>query len=478
MFALSAMFSSLTLSDAVTFAGWFELVFAWLQAIVVAAIALTVTRSHRVAAMSTLVWLVTNWIGQTYYSPQSLAYLLSLVMVLVILRQFALDGRLHARVTSVVGAIVRSKQSVDSPDVSLAWSTRRTIAIVLSLDVAIVVTHQLTPYIVALQVGVLTALGLRPRWLVVVCVALAVGYLLPNLDFVTSRYGLLSGLNPVENAQVDRVTYHRAWFYANVGGVLSYATLLLAALGGLRLARVGLAHRAIPVAALGLVPFAVIFGQSYGGEGVLRAFLFASPWLAILIAWGLSTLRPSVQFPAAVTMLASLSALFLFAFIGNAGSNVIPRDELDTSEYFYSTARPGSVLMLAGEDFPLRVGARYGEMAGPAGDHSPNLLEEPRFKNRRFVRRDLRPIARSILRYAPNGYLVFSTTQNRFARYYGTTPPGTFEELERWIADSPKFALWYSTPDSRIYRVRIRRCGFAHDCAASAARSRPGGTAP
>jgi hypothetical protein len=464
MFSLAAAFSRVTGADPLTYAGWFECVFAWLEAIAVAAIALAVTRNRRAAAMSTLVWLLTNWIGQTYFSAQALAYLLSLAMLLVIVRQFPVGGRLHVRIAGLVGSLVRRPQPAGAFGDPLPWRTWQSVVVVVVLDAAVVTTHQLTPYMVMLQVGALTALGLRPRWLVLVFAGLAAAYLAPNLNFVQSHYGLLGG-NPIDNAQVDRPHYHRAWFYANVGGLLSYTTLLLAALGGLRLARVGLAQRAIPVAALALVPFVVLLGSNYGGEGVLRAFLFSSPWLAILIAWGLSTLRKGRQLVAAVAGSALLCGLFLFAFIGNAGTNVIPAGEVAASDYFYAHAGPGSVLMLAGEDFPLRVGANYGEMAGPAGDHSPNLLEDPRLRGRPFTRRDLRLIVADMLDFSPHGYLVFSTTQNRYARFYGTTPSGAYEQLERWVAASAKFALWHASTHARIYRLRItKRCEAAGDC--------------
>lgn len=59
-----------------SYAGWFEFLFAWLDAMVVAAIAFAVTRDRGVAAMSALIWLLTNWVGQTYFSPQGLAFFL------------------------------------------------------------------------------------------------------------------------------------------------------------------------------------------------------------------------------------------------------------------------------------------------------------------------------------------------------------------------------------------------------------------
>ncbi len=68
--------------------------------------------------------------------------------------------------------------------------------------------------------------------------------------------------------------------------------------------------------------------------------------------------------------------------------------------------------------------------------------------------------------YSHSAYLAFSITQDRYATYFGTTPPHTFEDLEHVVASSHLFALWYSSPHARIYRLlvaavmrRLRGCG-------------------
>jgi hypothetical protein len=446
-----------------SYAGWFEFLFAWLDAMVVAAIAFVVIRNRGVAAMSALIWLLTNWIGQTYFSPQALAFLLSLAIMLIVVRQFGGGGGAHRRVTRILGFIVRSRaQPTETLATPLGWSRWQSVVVVIALDAAVVAVHQLSPYMVLLQLGALTVLGFRPRWLVLVFAGLTVAYLYPNLDYVQDHFGLFSGTNPVDNAKVTSTHYHRAWFYQHVGAILSLTAIAFAMLGALRLARSGHAHRVIPIAVLALVPYVVLFGNSYGGEGVLRAFLFSSPWLAILIAWGLSMLRRERQLPVALGVASILCVLFLFAFVGNAGTNVIPRSEVEAASYFYDHAPPGSALMVAGDDFPFRFDRRYGVM------RSLNLFEDSALAGRAFSRRDVSYIATALLGESAHGYLVFSTTQRRFARYYGTTPPGALEQLERWVAASPEFALWRGTEHARIYRLRMtKRCQLPGDCPAT-----------
>jgi hypothetical protein len=55
--------------------------------------------------------------------------------------------------------------------------------------------------------------------------------------------------------------------------------------------------------------------------------------------------------------------------------------------------------------------------------------------------------------YSRSGFVVFSTTGYQYAAIHDLTPPGALQNIERAIATSPRFALWYSTSDARIYRL-------------------------
>ena len=452
-FALAAAFSAISGVDSLSYAGWAEFLFAALQALTLGAIVYRMTGRRQIAGLSTLLWLVTNWIGQTYFSPQALAYFLDLAIMLVLVPGFRATGWVSDRLVAILQRVLRVPEGRRSALEAPVAPSRAGLVLVLLFDAAAVCSHQLTPYMVAVQVIVLTALGLRPRWLIVALLALTIAYLIPNYSWVQAHYGLFSGLNPVDNAQVQRLQAHRAWFYSHVGGLLSATTLLLGGVSAARLTRVGLARRALVPGLLALAPFALLLGNNYGGEGSLRVFLFASPWLATLIGWALTTLRPSRRMAASVALAAALTTLFLFAFIGNAGTNVIPADEVTASEYYYAHAPAHSVLILAGEDFPLEAGPRYRFMAGPGGDHSPNLLEQPQFRNRRFGPADVPRVIRAIEQYSHSGYIAFSTTQDRYAVYFGTTPHGAFEQLEKLISASSSFRLWYRSANVRIYRL-------------------------
>ncbi|MCW3027657.1 MAG: hypothetical protein JWN81_868 [Solirubrobacterales bacterium] len=454
-FAVTAAFSRVAGVDPLSYAGWFEPLSVLTDVGLVAAIAQAVVRDIRVTGTAALLFACTNWVGQNYYSPQAVAYTLDLALMLIIIRRFTANGKIAPRVMRLVAFVMRRPQPQEAIASSLRWPRWTSIAIVVAIDAVIVATHELTPYMVVFQVAALTLMGIvRPRWLVIVFAALAVGYLLPNLSYVSHHYGLFQSLNPIENAQVQpgALTF-RDWFHAHVGQLLSYAAALLTIVFALRLARRGYGSRVLPLGVLAAIPFLILFGQNYGGEASLRVFLFSSPWRDVVIAWGLVTLGTRIRLGATVAAVGLLVTLFVFAFLGNATTNIIPGGEVRASEHFYSHAPAGAVLMLAGEDFPLRSGARYADMAGPPGDHSPDLLENHLLGRKALGSADLPTVVNALHRYSRYGFIVFSTTQLAYADIFGSTRKGALTQLERAIAASPRFHLWYATGSARIYEL-------------------------
>lgn len=331
------------------------------------------------------------------------------------------------------------------------------MAAVLVVYGAIVATHQLTPYMVVAQVFALTLLGLRPRWLVGALVAVAIGYLLPNFSFLVKHYGLLASLNPLSNLQLTTGSpADPPWFASHAGKFLTGLLLLLAAIGAVRLVRQGSGRRVLTLVALAMAPFCFLFGSNYGGEGILRVILFSSPWLAVLSAWGLVPAEPRPRLVAGLALVAvTLVALFAFAFAGFAAGNVIPRDEVQASQYYYAHAPRGSVMVIAGEDFPVNLAANYDAFAGTIGDSSPTLTQDKRLAGRRLSARDIPEVISFIAGQSPTGYLVFSTTDYLHAAFYKDFPRGSLRAFESAVAKSPNFRLWYRNRDARIYRLVV-----------------------
>jgi hypothetical protein len=459
MFAFSAMLGSLAgRENPVNYAAWAELFFALSNMLVLGAIVRSVTRDLRVAGGAALLFLLSNWVGQGYYSPQAFAFLLSLTVIYIALRHLSAPlGPGGEWIVRVVAKVVRRPQAPEHPPLAEQWPAWAAITLVLVLDAVLVISHQLTPYVVIVELAALIAFGpVRHPWLIVAAIGLTVAYLLPNLDYVDHNFGLFTSFDPFNNAKhsslYDFAPAKGKEFNAQAGRVLTFALWLAGAVGALVLARRGQARRALPLAILAAAPFAVIFGQNYGGEASLRVMLFTSPWCAALAAWAIATFRRSaVRVVLAGLAAVGFAAAFVPAYFGVEEINTIPKGQVEASAYFYDHATPGSVLLLSGPNFPVRYGPNYREFAGPQSDFDPNLLRVDRFRYRALGASDIPDVISLIHQYSRDGYIVFSTSQFEYAKVFRLTEPGALHTLERAVAVSPYFKLWYRNADARIY---------------------------
>ena len=164
-------------------------------------------------------------------------------------------------------------------------------------------THELSPYIVIVQLGVLAGGRLlRPRWLPLAFAAIAVGYLLPRFSYVSSTYGLLSSIGSFfSNVAPPSVTGGASTlaipasqvFIQRSAEVLSLLIWLLAIIGAWRRRRSG--RTVLTLFALTFSPALVLAAQAYGNEGLLRVYLFSLPWAAALAASALEPLSNTVS---------------------------------------------------------------------------------------------------------------------------------------------------------------------------------------
>lgn len=461
MFAWSATLGSLAgRENPVNYAAWAELFFALANMLVIGAIVRSVTRSTRVAGGAALLFLLANWVGQGYYSPQAFAFLLSLTVIYIALRHLSGPlGRGGEWVVRVVAAVVRRPQAPEPAPLPAPWPTWAAVTLVLVLDAVLVISHQLTPYVVIFELTALIALGpVRHPWLILAAIGLTVLYLLPNLGYVNHNFGLFTSFDPFNNARhsslYDISPEPGKRFNAQAGRLLTFALWASGALGALVLARRGRARQALPLAILAAAPFAVVFGQNYGGEASLRVMLFTSPWFAALAAWAIGSLRRPLARGALLGALSmAFAAAFVPAYFGVEEINTIPKGQVDASEYFYDHAQPGSVLLLSGPNFPVRYGPTYREFAGPQSDFDPNLLRVDRFRYRDLGAADLPDVISLIHQYARNGYIVFSKSQDEYAKVFRLTEPDALSHLERAVAASKYFRPWYRTKDARIYEL-------------------------
>ncbi len=258
-------------------------------------------------------------------------------------------------------------------------------------------THELSPYILIVQIGVLAAGWLlRPRWLPIALAAIAVGYLLPRLAYVNSTYGLLdsigsffSNVAPPSATTDTTITIPSSQILdQRTADVLSLLIWLLAVIGAWRRRRSG--RTVLALFALTFSPALVLAAQAYGTAGVLRVYLVSLPWAAALAAAALEPVsvtlgRASAQLRGAGTEAGGLLrrvqpvrwiralpwrwvrvgvgmglvlVLFFPAFFGDDASNISTVSETTIIYHFQQRAEAGPIYT-AGDNEPLADTYRY-----------------------------------------------------------------------------------------------------------------------
>ena len=309
-FALAAWFERVAgTGNALDFAKWSQVVFE----LAVIPLLYTIYQSmslpvwHRWVGI--MLYTGSNWIAQDYLAPQGMSTLLDLGIMAIVARWILV---VNPQVSGARGDMSPGAGGVaitrGNPVVSSVRSSAPFIALLILLLFVLTISHELSPYIVVVQLACLAVTGLaRPRWIPLVAAAIAVAYLLPNFSFVNSHYGLTSSIgNFFGNVQTTGVG--NGTQPPESHKIIADCTLLLSA-GMWLLALVGAwlrrKARRIVLALLLLTysPTLVLLGGAYGNEGILRVYLFSLPWAAALAACALAPVRSSAprQFEASAS---------------------------------------------------------------------------------------------------------------------------------------------------------------------------------
>jgi hypothetical protein len=205
--------------------------------------------------------------------------------------------------------------------------------------------------------------------------------------------------------------------------------------------------------------FLVIFGIEYGGEAIYRVYLFSLPWAALLTAFAVApdgawTRWSSVR---AGVLLVILLGLFMQAYFGLSEVNQVRPTELTASHYFNAHARTGSVLVLAAPNFPERSTGTYAQFVVTSGAFDPQLLSDPHLQHQVFNAADLPEIEAIVGVYSPNGYLAITTGMKTYAHLFKLLPDGSLDSLDKTLAASPQWSLFFRNQDAVIYQFNGQR---------------------
>ena len=419
-------------------------------------VARAVTRSWRWSWVAVFIYLVTNWYQQDYFSPQATAFVIYTTMLAALL-WMADTGSAPA---PTGGLLQRARAAVrHRPPLPPGVSPRQAgmLGILLAfLGAGVVLGHQLTPLTLIFALVVVTLTGqtrFRLLWFVVTLVFAtwfsygATDYWFGHLDTVFGDLGQVSNSvgAGVSSRLVGDPTYKSAQLVRIAWSALLFA---VAGVGVLLLRR---RPDQFLLAGLGLAPFVLLAVQSYGGEGVIRSFLYASPLLAPLAAVALRALlrrvlrvravQPGGATPryrwgatalAVPVLLVALTGL-VFTRGLNASFERTPPGQVTASEILAQRVRPGTVVAVP-SSLGLTPAPPIGEVkrtyldleACEAGDLDGCLGKE-------------RP-----------AYILLTLTQERYGELSGSAQPDWLWRLgDRFVA-SEGYRQVYGDHDARL----------------------------
>jgi len=422
----------------------------------------SVTRNRRLAWLAIWLFYVANWIAQDYFSPQGLNYFLYLTILGIILCWFRGNPSKRFLETFARPRFLRFlSTSVPSKELRPTITTDRSVALALCLMILAafsVSSHQLTPFAILFCVTALTVLQfnsfrnlpliigmLIAAWMIF----MAAAFLKGNLT------SMLQDIGHLEEVFHQGVTKR---LDGSAGHTFIVRFRIMFTLGIWGLALLGVffrfrnsfkSHNSSKILSdarflvLAFAPFALIPLQLYGGEMMLRVYLFTLPFMTFFIA-SLVYSETQVDIPWIKTLATGLLSIgliagFFLARYGNEKIDQFTANEVDAVQYFYEHAPAGSLLAAPSPHYPAKF-LGYEQ-------YKLKFLPDP------VVEDDIDSIiATMTAKKYPESYFIISRSQQSFLYIFYGFPMENWEPFESDLLASGQFATVYSNPDAIIFK--------------------------
>ncbi len=412
-----------------------------------------VLRDAKKAMLAIWLFPFANWIGQDYYSPQSVAYLLYLVLLCVVL------GPYGARRKAMIPRLRRrsgdngKKKPPDDLHPQAPAHALTLLLVMLALCAAMDTGHQLTPVFAVATVTVLVFFGrTRLRAWPGVMFLLAAGWLCYGaisfwIGHITAVFGGLGSVG-TNYAKDLHLRLHPSAAHSQVNDVRLLVVGVICALAviGFFVGRKMPADRTA-AAVLMLTPLVTIAGQSYGSEAGLRGFLFSLPGTLCLVAMALTFAGLEFRPILIGALTAALIPAFLIARWGNESFERVLPGEISAATALYKVAPHGSTIMTLTSPATLEfvdIG-QYRYRSTKLNRFASGGIPDPAL---------LVPgLARILRENSHGGYLIITQSQLESARANSGLPLSWGAEVERRLTQSHLFRLIYSNSASKIYQV-------------------------
>ncbi|HEX2073570.1 MAG TPA: hypothetical protein VHF92_07275 [Geodermatophilus sp.] len=415
-------------------------------------------------------WLfvVLNWVGQDYFSPQGFTYLLYLLFVAVLVTWFrpSCPTSVAARGSERFAGLRRAWRRFFPPAVpgesppGPTGEREQTVLLLLlvGLFVAATVSHQLTPFLMLFAAAGLVFL----RRSVAKGLPVLLGVLLVAwLSYMTVAYwsghlgGLLSGIGDLTGNLSSSVAgraqggdaQHQLVVFSRIG--ITLVVFALAGLGLLRRRRRGLEDRVLFV--LLVMPLSAVLLQDYGGEIMLRVYFFSLPAACCLVAFAFFPKaggRPRLLSRiCAVVCALALAGAFFVARYGNESYERIRPGEVAAVEVVHEQTGAGGIVV-----FLNGTGNRGSTPFMPLGYRD---VEKVRWEGLLAPRNpdDVSALVAELRSRGPGTLLLTTRGQEANLVIGDGYPAGWGEEFRRSMAAAPGIRVVTANDDAVVYAV-------------------------
>ena len=443
------------LSSARGFAVWAPPVFELLNVVALVALFRPLTSDRRVVWLAIWLFIIANWVGQDYFSPQAFGFLLALLIYAIALRWFSRRGRLSLRVARFAKRPLVELEPVGSADGPDPHLKRWLFGIVLLLTAAVATSHPLTPIVLTTGLVVLVlARVVTSRLMALGVGAITVGWIVTGArEFASDNFRQFTQDSGNVSSNVGKglpqARLSSGQSIVSMAGRGVVVVIAILALVGLirRLRRGRLDFVAL---LLWVTPALILVVASYDGEAVFRVYLFALPFMALLAAFACfpDAERSRRRLVPAIAVVGL--ALMVGFLLANNGKDLFYRftpSEVRAADLVYSGAPPGSLLVEGSGDYPRHL-QKYEHLR-----YVP-IAAEPVDSYERVFRHPIRVLSDWMSDADFTGhYLIITRAMKKEATELGPLPSGALDRLERQLLASPKFRTLYHDKDASVFTL-------------------------
>ena len=350
---------------------------------------------------------------------------------------------------------------------------RLRVAATVPIGIAVVVIHQISPFIVFSALAVLVlARAIRPWWSPLLILVPAVAWTLINASTLT-RYVSSSTLGNLL-ANLAPPSHPPTAFPEPLIAVLTFnmpaVALLCVGVAAMFALYRNRDRTALLLALLAISPLGLSLLTNYGGEGIFRITLFALPWLTILALYQAPSRRgqrgrrrqPSIRWGTVAGAGVAATGLMAISILGQTGMDwvrIVRPGALAAERHFEQVAPKGAYLLAVGSDnaTPVQQTYRYLEFVytsregmAPDGESGYPKVTGPAYDpvaDVRAVTTRFRQIE------APKHYALVSKEIGAYGERYGSQKYSDYLRMAKAFDASSSWKLVKQTPDASLYML-------------------------